>query len=270
MSEEAVTEIVSVVILIGMVLLGAAIITALVVSSPPPDKIPSVNVQVMSGPAAGDEHAYFLNGGGDPLDPSQVIIRAYDAGGAIVDDYSADELDIGRKNSTGLYVFTDTWADDGANWEYGDVIRTPDAPNAVSYHILYKPGTSEYLLKEFGRGSGFSGPSAPGTCTVGPVTLSETHTGILYTFTPSPLPDAAAGDQWGYTITAKNYLKSIPMDGSPGGILTNAFPNPSSGSDEKYTVRYWVARYRDNAPCAETDASLQVTIHPAATIMTAP
>lgn len=135
--DNAVSEIVAVILLIGLVISGAALVLVMMISNPPPEKIPTVNIEKMS--SSDPDAAYFLNSGGDFLSRDQIVIRTYDNNG-LVEEYTADDLYIVRKDPTsGNYINT-IWKDlpEGTEWDYGSYALIPDKGFANSFHVLYK------------------------------------------------------------------------------------------------------------------------------------
>ncbi len=256
--DNAVSEIVAVILLIGLVISGAALVLVMMISNPPPEKIPTVNIEKMS--SSDPDAAYFLNSGGDFLSRDQIVIRTYDNNG-LVEEYTADDLYIVRKDPTsGNYINT-IWKDlpEGTEWDYGSYALIPDKGFANSFHVLYKTENSEYLLKKFGEGSAHGGtPDIPVCDPPIDATFTRDNTGLEYTFTPSNSYSASDGYKWGWTISGQNYLKSISslIDGS----ITHTFPLPPGTGSNSYSVRRWVAKYEDNKLLCEDSDVITVPV----------
>lgn len=138
----AVSEVVAVILLVGLVISSISIITVMLLSSPPPSDIPKSNIQIIYPTEEGSskDKVFFYHGGGDPIREDDIQIK--------VDDTILDrsEYDFYR-NEDGVL----TPVASPVLWNYSSVIEV-NAKSNKRYQILFTSGSTSQILKEFHRG----------------------------------------------------------------------------------------------------------------------
>ncbi len=259
--ESGVSEIVSVVILISIVVVGMSIIAVMLLSSPLPEKIPKIDVQYTNT----TEGANFANMGGDALKKDQIIIRAiYD--NQSYTNYTSSNISYSN-NTTSLF---ESWPN-GSSWGYGSFTRVPNNPMTKAYQIIYKGQQGEYLLKEFNRaawGGGDESGGSPSNCSLDSSftwkygTDVDSRTIILNPGSYSATIQFNASNQT-YTSNQGYKWGWVFSDGGESSDLNtqHTFTIPSTGNASyPFTVTHWVAN-NQYYNCT-TNTGKQITIYP--------
>lgn len=134
--ERAVSEVVSVVLLLGVVVVGVGIITVTIYSQPAPEKTPQVDILV-----SGNNNVISLtHNGGDPLAEGTFYVLA-----------DGERLE----NST---LQNGAWP-----WSIGEVLQYSVAPAPERVQVVYSGGGGAVLLKSatFSGAAGTAGPDVP-------------------------------------------------------------------------------------------------------------
>jgi len=253
LTDSGVSEIISVILLISLVVAGAAIIATQLLSTPPPEKIPRVDIQMSV--SSDQTKANFANMGGDVLEFYHTYIRE------ITSDGNHKEYGFINKNNTITLISNSSsrgnWTNISPDWIYGssaqiEYISTDNNPYTTAYQIIYKGGQGEYLLKEFNRANFWKDSESKVTQSNCSLDSEFTYVyGNDINFNYIKLDPGSYSVTVQFTATNQTYRTSdgyqegwIFSDGGESSdtntLHTFTIPN-NDNSSYTYTVTHWVA-----------------------------
>lgn len=239
-AEPGVSEMIAAMLLISLVVAGAAIITVMLVSTPHPEKIPKVDIQYSNT----TNGANFAHMGGDILRGDQIFIREIFDNGTYANFYSPN---ISYANNSTLNFIP--W-NNQTYWSYGSFTRVPNSLSPKAYQIIYLGSRgSEFLLKEFNK-SAFQGEStgeinqsscaleSDFTPTINYVNLNQSEYSTTIQFNAiNQTYTSSAGYQWGWVFSSPYHT-----DASEATNPSYTFTIPKDGNNSyKYEITHWVA-----------------------------
>jgi len=141
MNENAVSELIAIVLLLGVLVVGVGIIMVTITSQPLPDEIPNINILVGNTTTA----VLIKHNGGDPLQENEFTV--------VVDGTALQNQDA-----------TITGGDGAWPWAVGETRQYPVAAVPHQVSILYTAGGGSVLLKSASLNGVVQteGPDAPG------------------------------------------------------------------------------------------------------------
>lgn len=209
--ERAVSELIGAILLVSLVAIAMAIVAVVLLSNPPPEEVPQLNV--LAGNSS--DSIYLLHTGGDELKEEQTLIRI---------NNNPDPVP-----HSAIYLKSEDGTTESSSW---DVTRTPWTvgktlmissevpPQGVS--VVYQGPTSQNLIltTSFIASSGGSVPTTTGatvtaTTTITTITTATTTTTITTTTSPTPTPTPTCGTISGYKWNDANG-NGIRDTGEPG------------------------------------------------------
>lgn len=210
-NERAVSELIGAILLVGLVITAMAIVAVLLLSNPPPEEVPQLNV--LAGNTS--DSIYLYHTGGDELKEEQTLIRINNDPNPVFHN----TIMIKNEDGTGS-----TWAGSNIPWSLGKTLIIPSAETPQSVSIVYQGPTSQNLILT----TSFA-PSSSGTGSSGSGSL------IRADFSGNPLSGNSPlsvlfTDQSTGTITS--YLWNF----GDGGTSTSANPSHTYPSGGTYTV----------------------------------
>lgn len=202
--ERAVSELIGAILLVSLVILAMAIVAVMVLSQPPPEKVPHLNA--LAGNST--EAIYLYHNGGDTLKEAETVIRINN------DPAPVDHSLIRVKNEDGM-IEQDSWSITKTPWSVGKtlIIGQDSPPGSVA--LVHQGPVSQSLILKASFTPEIIGPPVPVTTsptatptatatttitTTVTTTIPTTNVTTPVTTSPTPTPTPACG-----TISGTKY-----------------------------------------------------------------
>ena len=252
-NEDALSEIVSSLSLIVVLVIATGIILSFSTGQYPKVTIPHAEILVNENSG----QVNFSHMGGDNLSPESIRIRVID-NGTFQRDYDQHTIHLIRPDGNG----TD-WSTSGSDFGFGYSLSVHTNGTNLSYQILLNKSGGEYLYREFGKPGVTNILPIPTTPTPTPspnLTCCLTEIDALFSITqtgsnpPTYLLSSLGNGTHTYTILGQGFSKTI--QGSNGSIT---FPNLTK--DQTYQVIHTVIQKDGNYPVCSRSSSQSVTVY---------
>jgi len=186
--ERGVSELIGTVLLVGLVITAMAIVTVIVLSSPPPEQVPHVNA--LAGNTTGSVLVY--HNGGDELKEEMTSILLNDNPAPV------DHSKIFLKQEDGS-IESRPWSETKTPWSVGKtlVIETPTTPEDIT--VIYRGPSSQNIILRTSFIPSTSNTPTP-TATLTPTSTPTSTPTPTATLTPTPTPTPSCG-----TISGTKY-----------------------------------------------------------------
>jgi len=198
-NEHAVSELIGAILLVGLVITAVAIVAVLLLSNPPPEEVPQLNILASRNETS--KQFFLYHTGGDELKEDQTLIR--------INDYQE------TVNHTAIYLKSEdgtiegsAWSLTKTPWTLGKTLIIPSAETPQSVSIVYRGASSENLIlsTSFVPGGGATASMTTGTTGTVTATITTTATTTVPTTTvttpsttsPTPTPTPTCGTISGY------------------------------------------------------------------------
>jgi FlaG/FlaF family flagellin (archaellin) len=191
--EDALSEIVSSLSLIVVLVIATGIILSFSTGQYPKTTLPHTEIEYTNS----SEYAFFTHSGGDNLSPDSIRIRVFD-NGTFQGEYDQHTIHLIRPDGNAT-----NWSTSGSDLGFGYSLAVgPASGTNLSYQILLNKSGGEYLYREFGK---------PGVTNILPIPTTPT---------PTPSPNLTC------CLTEIDALFSITQTGSnPPTYLLSSLGN---------------------------------------------
>jgi len=252
-SEEALSEIVSSLSLIVVLVIATGIILSYSTGQYPKVIMPHTEITVNNSSG----YAFFSHMGGDNLSPETVRIRVFN-NGILQREYNNSTIKIIRPDGS---LSGDNSS--GDDFGFGYTLRVPAVGENLSYQIILDKAGGEYLYREFGRADGTGIVPVPTTPTPTPspnlnCTLTESDAVFSVTQIGSSPPvfrfSSTGNGTHSYTVLGQGFSKTIN-----GNESTITFPNLTS--DRTYLVIHNVIQRDNTYPVCSKSSSQSLTVY---------
>jgi len=251
--ENALSEIVSSLSLIVVLVVATGIILSYSTSQYPPITLPHTEIIVVNSSG----HAYFTHAGGDNISADSLRIRVLDNG--------TFQKEFTKSNLTLITPLGESKAWNGSDLDFGFgyTLQVPAVGENLSYQIILDKAGGEYLYREFGRADGIGIVPVPTTPTPTPspnqtCTLTESDANFSYTLISSSPPvfqfSSSGNGTHSYTVLGQSFSKTI--NGREGTIT---FPNLTA--DRTYQVIHHVIQRDNTYPVCSKSSSQSLTVY---------
>lgn len=135
-NDHAVSELIGAILLVALVITAMAIVAVLILSNPPPEEVPQLNVLASRNEAS--MQFFIYHNGGDELRAEQTIIHVNNNPIQV----SNDSITLQFENGTRI-----NWAGSNIPLSVGKTLiinSSPTAPKSIT--VTFKGSTSHYLL----------------------------------------------------------------------------------------------------------------------------
>lgn len=131
----AVSELIGTILLVGLVIAAMAIITVLLISNPPPEEIPHLNV--LASRDVTSRQFFLYHNGGDVLLEEKTVIRINNDPAPVPRNAIAIQYANGTRTK---------WYGTNIPWKIGDTLIIPSATDPMSIALIYQGSTSQSLI----------------------------------------------------------------------------------------------------------------------------
>lgn len=251
--DDALSEIVSSLSLIVVLIIATGIILSFSTGQYPKVTIPHAELTKYEG----SKFVNFSHMGGDNLSPDSIRIRVYNE--TVLKEYNKDEFIITNPDGSSLNLNTS-----GSDFGFGYNLSIPFSGENLSYQIILDKSGGEYLYREF-KGSGPGGSNIapiPNTPTPKPtpnLTCNLIESDALFDITqsgsnpPTYQFSSSGNGTHTYTILGQGFYKTIS---EKNGSITI----PNLANDRTYQVIHTVVQKDNDYPVCSKSSSNSLTI----------
>jgi len=152
--EHAVSELIGAILLVGLVITAMAIVAVLLLSNPPPEEVPQLNILASRNETS--KQFFLYHNGGDAMRIENTIIRINNDSSPI----SNKAINITNEDGT-----NQAWAGSNIPWSLGKTLIIPSVEIPKSISIVYQGPTSQNLIltTSFSPSSSGTGSSGSGS-----------------------------------------------------------------------------------------------------------
>ncbi|ABD42127.1 PKD [Methanospirillum hungatei JF-1] len=250
--EDALSEIVSSLSLIVVLVIATGIILSYSTGQYPKTTLPHTEIEYTNSSG----YAFFTHSGGDNLSPDSIRIRVFN--GTFKKEYDQHTIHLIRPDGNAT-----NWSTSGSDLGFGYSLRVPASGTNLSYQILLNKSGGEHLYREFGKPGATTILPIPTTPTPTPypdVNCTLTESDALFSIThtgsnpPTYLLSSLGNGTHSYTILGQGFSKT--MNGRDASIT---FPNLTT--DRTYQVIHTVIQKDSYYPVCSKSSSQSVTVY---------
>ncbi len=133
--EHAVSELIGAILLVGLVITAMAIVAVLLLSNPPPEEVPQLNILASRNETS--KQFFLYHNGGDAMRIENTIIRINN------DSILISNQAINITNEDGSVT---PWASSNNPWTVGKTLLVPSSSTPQSITVIYQGPTSQNLI----------------------------------------------------------------------------------------------------------------------------